>query len=138
MRRAPSGAASTSHSPLSSFNSSSLPTGPSGTGSSWIAGAGDTGTGGVPKTDQDYSSNSVGMARGVQEKGGDPRTDHSLCSNFGASADSPHSGRLATQTAIPVSPACTDLGVSTAFTLMILKFAMDVRVLQKFQCTLMD
>ena len=32
---------------------------------SWTAGAGDTGTGGVPKTDQASSSNSLGMARGV-------------------------------------------------------------------------
>ena len=76
--------------------------------------AGVTGTGGVPKTDQAFSLVSLGMARGVEEKG-DPRTDHSLCMNACASADSPHPGGLATQTATPVSPACTDLGVSTAF-----------------------
>ena len=104
--RAPLGAASTSHSPLSSFNSSLLPTGPFGTGPSWTAGA---------KTDQASSSNSPGMARGLEEKGGDPRTYHSLCMNACASADSPHPGGLATQTATPVSPASTDLGVSTAF-----------------------
>ena len=43
---APSGAASTSHSPLSSCHSSSLPTGPSGSGSSWTADVAETGKGG--------------------------------------------------------------------------------------------
>ena len=47
---------------------------------------------------------------------GDPRTDLCVQSKACVSADSPHPGGLATQTATPVSPACTDLGVSTAST----------------------
>ena len=91
---APSGAASTSHSPLASCHSSSFPTGPTGSGSSWTADVAETG------------------------KGGDPRTDHSLSVGMARRASvilvgvSPHPGGLATQTAIP-SPACTDLGIST-------------------------
>ena len=51
----------------------------------------------------------------VHETGGDPRTDLPVQSNACVGADSPHSGGLATQTAI-LSPACTVLGVSTALT----------------------
>ena len=132
-RRAPLGAASTSHSPLSSCHSSSLPTGPSGTGSSWTADVGETGTGGDPKTDHSLSvgmargtqegggdpktdhSLFVGMACGMQEEGGDPKTDHSLCASAILVGVSPHSGGLATQTAItaPASPGLNpDLAIS--------------------------
>ena len=110
---APSGAASTCHSPLSACHSSSFPTGPSGSGSSWTADVADTGKGGDPRTDHFPVA---GMTHGTHEGGGDPRTDHSL--SVGTArilvGVSPHSGRLATQTATP-SPACTDLGISTAF-----------------------
>ena len=87
--RAPSGAASTSHSPFSSSNSSLLPTGPSGTGSGWSAGAGDTG------------------------KGGDPKTDHSLRVSASLGGDSPHLGGWQPKLP-PDSPACTVLAVSRA------------------------
>ena len=112
---APSGAASTSHSPLSACHSSSFPTGPSGSGSSWTADVADTGKGGDPRTDHSLL---VGMAHGTHEGGGDPKTDHSLSVGIARRASailvgvSPHSGGLATQTATP-SPACTDLGIST-------------------------
>ena len=110
---APSGAASTSHSPLTSCHSSSLPTGPSGSGSSWTAGVAETGKGGDPRTDHSLP---VGVAHGIHEGGGDPRTDHSLSGGIARIlvGVSPHSGELATQTATP-SPACTDLGISTDF-----------------------
>ena len=115
---APSGAASTSHPPLSSSHSCSLPTGPSGSGSSWTADAAETGKGGDPRTDHSLP---VGMAHGTREGGGDPKTDHSLSVGMARRASailvgvSPHTGGLATQTAIP-SPACTDLGISTGLT----------------------
>ena len=48
---APSGAASTTHSPLSSSHSCSLQTGPSGSGSSWTADVAVTGKGGDPRND---------------------------------------------------------------------------------------
>ena len=135
--RAPSGAASTSHSPFSSFDSSLLPTGPSGTGSSWTAGAGDTGTGGVPRTDQASSSNFLGMARGVEEKGGDPRTDHSLCSNSCVGADSRQSGGWQPKLPLLILLPALFSGFQL-LSLMILKFAMNVRVLQKFLRIVMD
>ena len=68
---------------------------------------GSVSAGGDPKTDH---------ASSICLVGGDPRTDLSVRSNARASADSPHPGGLATQTATPVSPVCTVLGVSTAFT----------------------
>ena len=68
---------------------------------------GSVSAGGDPKTDH---------ASSICLVGGDPRTDLSVQSNACVGADSPHPGGLATQTATPVSPACTVLGVSTAFT----------------------
>ena len=112
---APSGAASTSHSPLSACHSSSFPTGPSGSGSSWTADVVETGKGGDPRTDHSLL---VDLAHGTREGGGDPKTDQSLSVGIAGRASSilvgvsPHSGGLATQTAIP-SPVCTDLGIST-------------------------
>ena len=110
---APSGAASSSHSPLSSSHSCSLQTGPSGSGSSWTADVAVTGKGGDPRTDHFPLA---GMTHGAHEGGGDPRTDHTLSGGIARIivGVSPHSGGLATQTATP-SPACTDLGISTDF-----------------------
>ena len=74
---------STSHLSFSSSNSTLLSTGPSGTGSGWSACAGDTGTGGVPKTDQATFPDSLCGAYDVEEKGGDPRTvQASLCAQM--------------------------------------------------------
>ena len=67
---------------------------------------------------------------GSVSAGGDPKTDHasSICLVGGDRTDlsfqsiacvgaaSPQPGGLATQTATPVSPACTALGVTTALT----------------------
>ena len=68
---------------------------------------GSLSAGGDPKTDHASSTCLVG---------GDPRTDLSVQSNACVGADSLHPGGRATQTATLVSPACTDLGVSAAFT----------------------
>ena len=110
----PSGAASTSHSPFSSSNSSLLPTGLSGTGSGWSASAGDTGKGGDPRTDHDSLMLESGgdpktdHASLVTERGGDPKTDHSLRVSAYLGGDSAHlggrgggGGGLATQTSSP-------------------------------------
>ena len=106
---APSGAASSAHSPLSSSHSCSLQTGPSGSGSSGTADVPVTGRGGDPRTDH------FPLA-GAHEGGGDPRTDHALSDGIARFlvGVSPHSGGLATQTATP-SPACTDPGISADF-----------------------
>ena len=101
---APSGAASSAHSPLSSSHSSSLPPGPSGSASSWAVDGVDTGKGGDPKTGHSLAC--------AHEGGGDPRTDHALSGGVARLVgDSPHPGGLASQTAFP-SPACTELGIS--------------------------
>ena len=132
---APSGAATSRH--LSSPNSTLLSTGPSGTGSGWPACVGDTGTGGVPKTDQATFPESLCGAYVVEEKGGDPRTVHassvdlqggdpttdhaSLCAQMldeMAATCSPYRpGGLATQTATdPASPGLNpDFAVSSIF-----------------------
>ena len=103
---APSGAASTSHLSFSSLATSSVSIGPNSSWTGLPARAGDTGTGGVPKTDQTTLSDCLSKAYDV-EMGGDARTDLSLHSKACVDADSPQSGGLATQTAISatVSPA---------------------------------
>ena len=72
---APSGAASSAHSTLSSSHSCSLATGPSGSASPWTADVAETGKGGDPRTDHSLP---VGVAHEIEEGGGDPKTDHSL------------------------------------------------------------
>ena len=82
----------------------------------WSSLAGSVSVGGVPKTSH---------ASFTSETGGDPKTDHaSLTTDTGSDPKnahslgfggiSPQSGRLATQTATPDSPACTDSAVSRA------------------------
>ena len=66
-------------------------------------------TGGDPKTDQTIYDEACSAG-----KGGDPKTDHSLSVSANFLGDSPHSGELATQTAISV-PASPGLNPDLAF-----------------------
>ena len=138
---APSGATFSSQPTTSSLNSTTAATLTSRVatrmvGSDTVGGVPKTGhvsfpieTGGDPRTD--HASFSGGdpktdRASLVRDKGGDPKTDHASLATTDTGGDpktvhslgkggiSPQSGGLATQTATPDSPACTDSAVSRA------------------------
>ena len=125
-RGVPSGATSTAHPSIPLLTTSSAAGGTGSSSSDRVVGACVVEMGGDPRTDHSLSVGTAGgidVARSLQEEGGDPKTDQHVPSDFSLqtaglsseSADSPHSGGLATQTAYfsTVSPALDpDFGLS--------------------------